>query len=248
MAKQTSIITLNGNVGGLSFYKTKDGHMAREKGGVSKDRIMNDPRYARTRENLKEFTENIRSVKMVQDTIRPAIIRIADPRLYQRLVRQMMKVLRTDPVNGRGQRVVAEGDWNLLSGFELNANAILSGTLRTEYTITDTPTDWSCVIPAFLPADYLVIPQGATHFRLMAAGASFDMTTGTKNFILETGSNIPIQQLTAPINLTIPKAGLPEPNKLFIFGIEFLQVVNGQDYAMNNGAHNAAAFITVEKV
>ena len=86
MAKQTSIITLNGNVGGLSFYKTKDGHMAREKGGVSKDRIMNDPKYARTRENLKEFTENIRTVKLVQDTIRPAIIRIADPKLYQRMV------------------------------------------------------------------------------------------------------------------------------------------------------------------
>ena len=247
MAKQTSIITLNGNVGGLSFYKTKDGHMAREKGGVSKDRIMNDPKYARTRENLKEFTENIRTVKLVQDTIRPAIIRIADPQLYQRLVRQMMKVLRTDPVNGRGLRIVAEGDWNLLKGFELNGNAILSGTLRTEFTVTDTTTDWTCSVPSFLPADYLVIPQGATHFRLMAAGASFDLTTGTKNFILEAGTDNPIEQVTAPITFTIPKAGLPEANKLFIFGIEFLQIVNGQQYAMNNGAHNAAAFITVEK-
>jgi hypothetical protein len=82
----------------------------------------------------------------------------------------------------------------------------------------------------------------------MAAGASFDLTTGTKNFLLETGSDNPIEQLTAPITLTIPKAGLPDPNKVFIFGIEFLQIVNGQQYAMNNGAHNAAAFITVEKV
>jgi hypothetical protein len=248
MAKQTSIITLNGTVGGLSFYKTKDGHIAREKGGVSKDRIMNDPKYARTRENLKEFTENIRTVKLVQDTIRPAIIRIADPKLYQRMVRQMMKVLRTDPVNGRGQRVVAEGDWNLLQGFELNANAILSGTLRTEFSVTDSPAEWSCSVPAFLPADYLVIPQGASHFRSMAAGASFDLTTGNRNFILESGTELPVGQLTGPITLTIPKAGLPDPNKVFIFGIEFLQIVNGQQYAMNNGAHNAAAFLTVKKV
>lgn len=248
MAKQTSIITLNGTVGGLSFYKTKDGHMAREKGGVSKERIMNDPKYARTRENLKEFTENTRTVKLVQDTIRPAIIRISDPRLYQRMVRQMMKVLRTDPVNGRGQRVVAEGDWNLLQGFELNSNAILSGTLRTVFTVTNSPTDWNCAVPAFIPSDYLVIPQGASHFRLMAAGASFDFVTGTKSFVLETGADNPIETLTAPITLTIPKAGLAEPNKVFIFGIEFLQIVNGQQYAMNNGAHNAAAFVTVEKV
>ena len=49
MAKQAGVITLNGKVGRLSFYKTKDGYLAREKGGVSKSRIMNDARFARTR-------------------------------------------------------------------------------------------------------------------------------------------------------------------------------------------------------
>ena len=63
MAKQTGVITLEGRVGRLSFYKTKDGYLAREKGGVSKSRILNDPRFARTRENMREFADNAKSSK-----------------------------------------------------------------------------------------------------------------------------------------------------------------------------------------
>lgn len=247
MGKQSSAFKLEGNIGGLSFYKTRDGHMAREKGGVSKDRIMNDPKYARTRENLKEFSENARTVKMVKDAIRPAILRIADSRLHNRLIREMMKVLRTDPVNGRGKRLVSEGDWNLLQGFEINSSAVLSGSIKTEITVANSPTEWEFSINSFLPVDFLSIPLGATHFRLMAAGASFDFQAGTKSFFLDAGANLPLEELTGAISVTIPKAGLPEPNKLFIIGIEFLQVVNGQDYAFNIEEHNAAAIVTVEK-
>jgi hypothetical protein len=41
MAKQTGIIKLKGTIGGISFYKTSDGHLAREKGSVDKKRIQN---------------------------------------------------------------------------------------------------------------------------------------------------------------------------------------------------------------
>lgn len=44
----------------MSFYKTKDGYFAREKGGVSRSRVMNDPKFARIRENIREFNENIK--------------------------------------------------------------------------------------------------------------------------------------------------------------------------------------------
>ena len=106
MAKQTSIITLNGKIGGISFYKTKDGYQAREKGGVSKSRIMTDPRYARTRENMQEFAENASAAKLLKDAIRPAIVKISDPKLHIRLTSQMMKVLKSDLVNSRGNRKV----------------------------------------------------------------------------------------------------------------------------------------------
>ena len=55
MAKQTGIIKLKGKIGDLSFYKTQDGHLAREKGGVDAERIAKDPAFIRTRENGAEF-------------------------------------------------------------------------------------------------------------------------------------------------------------------------------------------------
>ncbi|MGV8944939.1 MAG: hypothetical protein ACOH1N_00795 [Lutibacter sp.] len=45
MARQTGIIKLKGTIGDISFYKTSDGHLAREKGGIDKSRIANDPAF-----------------------------------------------------------------------------------------------------------------------------------------------------------------------------------------------------------
>jgi hypothetical protein len=55
MARQKGIIKLEGTIGDVSFYKSKDGYLAREKGGVDGDRIKNDPAFQRTRENGSEF-------------------------------------------------------------------------------------------------------------------------------------------------------------------------------------------------
>ena len=55
MARQTGIIKLEGTIGDISFYKTRDGHLARTKGGVGGERIQNDPAFQRTRENGQEF-------------------------------------------------------------------------------------------------------------------------------------------------------------------------------------------------
>ena len=55
MARQKGIVKLKGTIGDITFYKTQDGHLAREKGGVDASRIKNDPAFQRTRENGSEF-------------------------------------------------------------------------------------------------------------------------------------------------------------------------------------------------
>ena len=45
MARQKGIIKLQGTIGDVSFYKSKDGYLAREKGGVDGERIKNDPAF-----------------------------------------------------------------------------------------------------------------------------------------------------------------------------------------------------------
>ncbi len=247
MAKQSSIITLNGKVGGISFYKTKEGYFAREKGGVSKSRIMSDPRFARTRENIQEFKENIQAVKLLQDTNRPATIKVSDPKLHQRLVRQMMAVVKSDETGARGERKVANGNWDLLQGMELNGRASLGSTLRTEFSITNTPVEWGVSILPFLPTDYLAIPEGSTHFRIFCGASAIDTLEGSRAFAMETTEDLPLAVTTGMISLTIQKNLIPHPLRTFIVGIEFLQLVNGTHYAINNGSNNAAAFVATEK-
>ena len=54
MAREMSILKLRGKLDGMSF-KNSEGHFVRAKGGVERNRIMNDPNYERTRENMSEF-------------------------------------------------------------------------------------------------------------------------------------------------------------------------------------------------
>ena len=66
MARQKGIIKLDGTIGDITFYKSQDGYLAREKGGVSADRIANDPNFQRTRENGEEFGRAGKAGKMLR--------------------------------------------------------------------------------------------------------------------------------------------------------------------------------------
>ena len=66
MARQRSIIKVDGTIGGITFYKSKDGYLAREKGGIPAERIANDPAFQRTRENGAEFGRAGKAGKVLQ--------------------------------------------------------------------------------------------------------------------------------------------------------------------------------------
>ena len=70
MARQTGVVTLKGTIGGISFYKSVDGHMARQKGGVDGSRIRTDAAFQRTRENGAEFGRAGKASKLLRSGIR----------------------------------------------------------------------------------------------------------------------------------------------------------------------------------
>jgi len=130
---------------------------------------------------------------------------------------------------------------------ELNLKASLKSTLLMEISLSDTEADWTVSLPVFQPSDFLTLPEGANHFRLFVAGASVDFVSGDRSFVLTPSDVLPLASATDAISLTVSKGDLDEANKVFILGVEFIQVVNGQEYAINNGAHNAAAILLAEK-
>jgi hypothetical protein len=250
MARQKGVIKLQGQMGGVSFYKSQqDGFLAREKGGVDADRIKNDPNFERTRENGAEFGRAGAAGKLLRTALRALLVNIADSRMTSRLTREMVKVIQADATNVRGQRNVIDGEAELLTGFEFNQDGKLGSTFFAPFTpiIDRTAGNLSVDIPAYIPGNMIGAPQGATHCRLISAGVEVDFETGS--YVVKTSSTPEIvvgPQTEAAVTLT--NAVTPASTKpLFVaFGIEFLQSVNGAFYPLKNGVYNALALVAVD--
>src|SRR6478672_4416822 len=173
MAKQRGIIKLKGTIGDITFYKSKDGYVAREKGGVEASRIASDPAFQRTRENGAEFGRAGKAGKMLRTALNGMLINSADSRMVGRLTQRMVKVIQADLVNERGLRNVIDGEAELLTGFEFNINGKLSTTLYAPITAgIDRPTgNITLNVDPFVPINMVSAPGGATHFKITSGGA-----------------------------------------------------------------------------
>lgn len=92
MAQQKSILKLQGTIGGITFYKSQDGYLAREKGGVDASRIANDASFARIRENGAEFGNSASAGKLLRDAVRVLGKDSSDGRVTARLTQIMAQI------------------------------------------------------------------------------------------------------------------------------------------------------------
>jgi hypothetical protein len=250
MARQDGLIKLKGQMGGISFYKTGlDGHLARQKGGVDANRIRTDPAFARTRENGAEFGRAGTNGKLLRTAFRSQLLNTRDGRMTGRLGSRISAIIKSDTVGARGQRTLADGDLDLLRGFDFNANGKLTQTFFAPYSaeVDRAAGTVTINVPAFVPTDMIAYPEGATHFRLVTAAAEVDFVGNDYN--VEALETAPLQLdavATAPVNLVL-NMNADNTDPLFVvLGIEFAQVVNGQMYTLNNGAYNALTLVAVD--
>lgn len=249
MARQKGVIKLQGKIGDLSFYKTQDGYLAREKGGVDKARIESDPAFQRTRENGQEFGRAGSAGRLLRTSVRPLLLRAADKRVTARIMREMVKIVKSDSTNIRGERVAVNGNFQILQGFEFNTNGRLAATMYAPFTSSiDRASGVAEVqVPGFVPQNSFSAPLGATHMRLISAGSAVNFTDGT--FTLRTSESGMIvigPQSEAALTLT---NNLPagSTDKLFLLlGVEFFQEVNGAMYPLKNGAYNCLSLIKID--
>ncbi len=250
MAKQRGIFKAEGTIDDITFYKSKDGFMLRQKGGISAERMATDPAFERTRENQQEFARAGRAGKVLRNAVRPLLMNAADRLVVSRLFREMMKVVKADATSTRGQRNVLDGELELLEGFEFNEGGKLSQTLFAPYTasINRTTGVLSIEIAEFLPTQMIVAPAEATGFQIVCAGGSIDFATGANGI---TSTSSAIQPLgNAPMTVSNSfNAGANSTLPLFLFiGIAFFQEVNGSQYPLKNGAFNALSIVKVNGV
>ena len=249
MAKQKGIMKLEGTIGDITFYKSKDGYLAKEKGGIPADRIANDPAFQRTRENGAEFGRAGTAGKVLRNALRAVLQNSKDSRMVSRLTTEMVKVIQEDATNPRGQRNVIDGEAEFLEGFEFNKNGKLGTTLFAPFTsVIDRVTGVLTVnVPAFVPFNMVAAPGGATHFKIVSSGAEIDFENEV--FVVDTKVTgiLPWDaNPTAVINLDNAVTAASTHPLFLALGIEFYQEVNGQMYPLKNGAFNALSLVKVD--
>lgn len=90
------------------------------KGGASKNRIKNDPEFARTRENNAEFSGRAAAVRWMMRGLLP-LRRVADYSLSGPIYALMKHVQYEDDVHEHGQRSIYLSKYgSMLEGFSMN--------------------------------------------------------------------------------------------------------------------------------
>ena len=248
MARQDGVIKLTGQMGGISFYKSKDGHLVRTKGGIDGDRIKNDPAFARTRENGAEFGRAGSASKLLRTALRTLIMNISDSRMSNRLTQQLIKVIQADATNNRGERNVIDGEAALLTGFEFNQSGRLDKTFFAPYshTIDRVGGTLSVNIPEFVSTNFIVAPAGSTHFKFVLGGAAVDFENGSyQNGEADGGEHVLSASVLPAQTLSVSITPASTSPIFLVFGIEFYQAVNSKLYPLRNGAFNALAIVEV---
>lgn len=253
MAKQKGLINFEGTVGGMAFYRGRNGYgMRSSQGSVTAERVKDDEAYVRTRENGLEFGRAGKGGKLLRDALKSLFVNIADKSLTPRLTTELLKVVKSDPVHDRGERIIAAGDLSKLIGFEFNANSALAKALVVPFTaiINRAAATGTFAIPSFIPKNLIDAPKGATHYRYLMGIVSVNFETGTESKTFETTSVIPLLATeAADVNEVLALPGGPtEDPILLVLGIEFLQVINGKAYPLKNSSNNAMAIVDADGV
>jgi hypothetical protein len=248
MGKLTGIIKFEGTFDGLTFYKSPDGYLVKTKSGVSKNRIMNDSAFVRTRENISEFSLNAKSGKVLRQAISPLLHRAKDSKLSSRMLQLMNTIKNFDGSSARGERLVRLGLGSTagklaLKGFDFNWHAPLSSVLHAPYSV-DLATG-VLRIPDFMPQEHLGVPTGATHVSFCSAFVDLDFETGVFDSRYSPPTILQLDNTISTIILSPEAVPTGTGTRFHLLLIEFFQDINGVQYSLRNGAFNVLNVVEV---
>ena len=109
MAKQISPFKFIGNIGDLNFALKDGEYIVREKPKIAKSRILNDPEFARTRENMVEFDNVQNARKLFNAAFLHARNGLFDSKASNRLSSDLADIKNFDIGDKRGDRKVSGG-------------------------------------------------------------------------------------------------------------------------------------------
>lgn len=251
MPKQTGIAPLQGTIGNITFSKRGKNNHAQEKTHVAPNRFLEDPRFARARENAAEFTRAAAGGRVLRLAFKSMLKDFKDKSMSTRMHSIMTQVVKSDPVNARGLRTVTDGNLALLEGFDFNGKNSLKEFFDVAYTVVidRVAGTLNADIPAFIPLQKIPSAPGSTHFKLIATAAEIDFETEAVVVNVQSSASLIWGDTAiAPVALrctVTPNSTLP----LFLaLGIQYYQEVNGLLYPLKGSAFNSMAIVKVNDV
>lgn len=250
MARQVSLLKLEGKIGDLSFFKDKRGHQARMKSGPTKEQINSDPRFQRTKENGQEFGRAAQASKKLREQLRELLRDGADSQISNRLTGRMLRILRADLVNGRGDRLVLAGNLPQLVGLECNVRSQLKDVLflKVKPSYDSFSGEATLELPAMIVKNVIKKLEGATHVQIQFAAVEFDAQNPDVDAVAVARSNYLDmgKSESMPMEvLSLEMEAQPTSAVLFLIGVSYYQLVNGGYYPLTNGVYNALTFVQV---
>jgi hypothetical protein len=258
MARQLGAIKYKGTIGEVRHFKIKGlkGHYAGLKGGPTKEQILNDPEFQRTRENMSEFGGSATAAKSVRVGFAEVLGNTADARLAGRLTKTMKKINLMDTAGTRGRRsILISQNTQYLTGVNFNRGANFDSIFYAPIELTNSVdrTSSTLTIPNFNQMNLVNAPSGATHFRIINAIAVvsdfvFNSSTGLYEAVDLDNNELSNIQYTGYISLSDSSAsaaidatlpGSPtltaDVSVLNAVGIEFYQQVGSDYYLFTQG-------------
>jgi hypothetical protein len=249
MAKQKGLHKILGTVDDATYSKTKDGFRVQQKPGISRSTFLTHPNLALTRQNASEFGRAGKAASLLRLSMGELWRLGPDHRAFARLVKEMMRVVKSDPVHRRGERTVTDGNIELLQAFQFNRNANLQTVFPLMYSsaIDRASGQLSVSVPSFIPRQKIPVPEGATHFVIVATGSEIDFENNTYNMVETFSAVLPWNDTTIPAMSLEMELTSGSSLPLFLFlGIQFIVQVNGFNERMGDVSFNALSLIKVD--
>lgn len=172
MGTQKSFIKLEGTFDDLTFYERKGKQLVRKKGSLNKQRIENDPKFQRTRENMNEFTGAALVSMTLRKSLGSLIKRMGGTTTSARLTGIFRRMSSKGP-GKRGRRSFILGaNKPLFHGFEFNKERAFDSVFSALYDAPSIDANRSVVtwtVPAFEMETELKLPEGTTHYQFVLA-------------------------------------------------------------------------------
>jgi hypothetical protein len=178
MAKLPGILPLRGTIQEMTFAHTRNGIVVKKKTNLTKERMDTDPAFARTREAMADFRTATKSARLLYAALRPNLPAVKDSDAFNRTQSIMKEAMRADITHPRGQKTVTDGDLTVVQGFDFNKDHPQQNLCFIPYTATADRVagKLEVTLPVYIPADSLIAPSNATHYRIVVTGAELNFS------------------------------------------------------------------------